>query len=81
MRAVGHFAILALLLVLAGLLIVGGSLLVAHVGTDWAEGGGLFSIIGMGGIVVGVLLASGSIILLRGRLRSTRPAASTAKYQ
>jgi hypothetical protein len=66
------FALYVLMLIAACLLMVSGSLLVAYVGTDWAEGGGLLSLFGMGCVVVGALLAWAGIVLLRRRRRAVQ---------
>ena len=71
------FVLSAVMLMAACLLIVSGSLLVAYVGTDWAEGGGLLSLFGMGCVVFGALLAWGSIVLLRRRRRAVRQVPDT----
>ena len=74
MRAVGQCVVFGLMLAAAVVLLVIGSLLVVWVGTDWAEGGGLLAVMGIAFVVVGAMLACGSIFLAR---RRRRYAAST----
>ena len=66
------FALFGLMLAVAVFLTVGGSLMVVWVGTDWAEGGGLFAVVGIGFVVVGAMLAWVSIFLVRRRVRARR---------
>jgi hypothetical protein len=72
LREFGVFTLFGLMLALACLLIISGSLLVAFVGTDWAEGGGLFSLVGMVFVVVGAVLTWGAIFLARRRMQARR---------
>ena len=66
------FTFLGLMLAVACLLIVSGSLLVAWVGTDWEEGAGLFAVAGIVCVVVGAVLTCGAIFLARRRVRLRR---------
>ena len=78
MRAVGQvvvFALYLLMLIVAGLLILVAPILVFIGVTDSAEMAGAVGI-GVAFLVLGALLALGSILLLRGQWRRVRRAPS-----